>query len=118
MNIVLYGISENIAERIASRYDFRLCHSFDDFGDGGSVLLTPPLDTEQRQFDFFERMSEHSDAIDAVITAQSDTFSTVHYCSSFDKLFSVDADDEERLEVDLANIIETRLGLICAHECV
>ena len=43
----------------------------------------------------------------------------VHYCSQPGRFFSVSGEaGEEALEYELTRIVETRLGLVCAHEGV
>ena len=57
--------------------------------------------------------------VDAVVVSCADDFSAVHYCSQPGRFFSVSGEaGEEALEYELTRIVETRLGLVCAHEGV
>lgn len=117
MNIVLYGIPEKHARRLAERYGFGICHSFDALNEGNRFLLPPFLATDEEQLSFFEQMAKYEQLVDAVIVGRSEAFSTVHYCSSPGKLFTVNRDgDEELFDYELDRIVETQLGLVCAHE--
>ena len=100
MKIVFYGIPEEEVRRLAGRYGFGLCRSFGEFvaGGGRKMLLQP---------------------VDAVVVSCADDFSAVHYCSQPGRFFSVSGEaGEEALEYELTRIVETRLGLVCAHEGV
>lgn len=117
MNIVLYGIPEARARRLADRYGFGMCRSFDDLETGNRLLLQPYLITDEEQLAFFEQMTRYEQLVDIVIVGRSDAFSAVHYSSSPGKLFTVNRDDdEESLDYELDRIVETQLGLVCAHE--
>lgn len=117
MNIVLYGIPREHALRLAERYGFETCSSFEALNEGNRLLLQPHLATDEEQLAFFEQMARSEQLIDAVIIGRSDAFSTVHYCSSPGKLFTVNRDaDEESLDYELDRIVETQLGLVSAHE--
>ena len=60
-----------------------------------------------------------SPSVDAVVVSCADDFSAVHYCSQPGRFFSVSGEaGEEALEYELTRIVETRLGLVCAHEGV
>lgn len=119
MNIVLYGFSEATARQLAGRFGFGLCRSFDELGgEGNRILLQGPLATDAQRLDFFEQMSRCDDRIDAVVVPAGESFSAVHYCSRPEKFFSVSPDPEEghALDYELSRIVETHLGLLCAHE--
>lgn len=117
MNIVLYNIDTACAVKIADRYGFRLCHSFDGLEEGDRILLQPELRTEEEQLLFFERMAAFDERIDAVIVRQDEGASTVHYCSEPGKFFSLSMEEEEEvLFDDIVRIVDTRLGYLCAHE--
>ena len=82
MNIVLYGIPEARARRLADRYGFGMCRSFDDLETGNRLLLQPYLITDEEQLAFFEQMARYEQLVDIVIVGRSDAFSAVHYSSS------------------------------------
>ena len=106
MNIVLYGIPREHALRLAERYGFETCSSFEALNEGNRLLLQPHLATDEEQLAFFEQMARSEQLIDAVIIGRSDAFSTVHYCSSPGKLFTVNRDaDEESLDYELDRIV-------------
>ena len=97
MKIVFYGIPEEEVRRLAGRYGFGLCRSF------GAAGLLP----------------RYGASVDAVVVSCADDFSAVHYCSQPGRFFSVSGEaGEEALEYELTRIVETRLGLVCAHEGV
>ena len=101
MKIVFYGIPEEEVRRLAGRYGFGLCRSFGE------------------RLDFFGRMARYGASVDAVVVSCADDFSAVHYCSQPGRFFSVSGEaGEEALEYELTRIVETRLGLVCAHEGV
>lgn len=87
---------------------------------GSRILLLPRLDSEERQSEFVEWMDRISDRVDAVVSGQSSTISTVYYASQPGKFFSVERrhseDDCEDLCYELSRIIESLLGGGCAHE--
>ena len=65
------------------------------------------------------RMARYGASVDAVVVSCADDFSAVHYCSQPGRFFSVSGEaGEEALEYELTRIVETRLGLVCAHEGV
>lgn len=105
MNLVLYGFPEMQVSRLVARYGFSLCRSLEEFG------------AERQRCDFFERMTENDERIDAVIVLQDDSFSMLRYGAQPGKFFCVGSDaEEEQLECELDRIVCARLGLICAHE--
>lgn len=120
MTIVLYGIPAEIAGRIAERYALKSIYSLEEIGSAGSLLLVPPMASPRRLLEFYNAMMAHEDDIDAVIVCgleACDAASTVQYCSPQGKFFSISGDaGEEEMEYELTRIIETHLGLICAHE--
>lgn len=86
----------------------------------GRILLLGRLDSEERQSEFVEWMERFSDRIDAVISGQSSTISTVYYASQPGKFFSVERrhsdDDCEDLCYELSRIVDALLGGGTAHE--
>lgn len=128
MNIVIYGLDESLVRSVADRYGFTLCATFDEFaGEGRNLLLQPSLKGSEEQLAFFGRMAASDDLVDAVVAAVpcDEEFSTVvHYCSCPGKFFTVNAASEapetampeETTAYELERIIETRLGMLCAHE--
>ena len=104
-NIVLYGLSEDVAKEIASNYNLGFCTEFEQMGDEGGILLLPAVENYQHK-------------IDAVIAAQSEYFSLINYCALPGKFFSVSNPDDGQtnLQSEIAGIIETLLGMLHAHE--
>ena len=45
MNIVLYGVSAEIAGKIAGKYGLKLISTPDKFQPSGTVVLVPPMGT-------------------------------------------------------------------------
>ncbi|MBP3356837.1 MAG: hypothetical protein J6K95_06745 [Rikenellaceae bacterium] len=121
MNIVMYGFGMNDVRPLAERYGFSLCDSFESLENGHRILLQEELATREKQLTFFENMADYDRLIDAVICVPNcASASTVYYCSRPDKFFTVDAggEDPDYTTHELVRIIETQLGLLCAHECV
>lgn len=91
-----------------------------EIGGGDALLLIPTMTAPRQLLAFYNTMMAHEDDVDAVIVCgleTCDAASTVQYCSPQGKFFSVNgSDDEETLEYELVRIIETQLGLVCAHE--
>lgn len=117
MNLVSYGFPEMQVSRLVARYGFSLCRSLEEFGAERSLLALPPFGSERQRCDFFERMTENDERIDAVIVLQDDSFSMLRYGAQPGKFFCVGSDaEEETLECELDRIVCARLGLICAHE--
>lgn len=89
-------------------------------GSQGRILLLSRLDSEERQSEFFGWMERHSDRVDAVISGQSSTISTIYYASQPGKFFSVERrhsdDDCEDLTYELTRILDALLGGGTAHE--
>ena len=62
-------------------------------------------------------MVRHQARIDAVVAVSTETGSAVHYGSHPGKFFTIpDEAEPDEVRYQLARIIETRLGRICAHE--
>lgn len=89
-------------------------------GSAGRILLLPRLDSEDRQSEFVGWMERHSNQINAVISGQSSTISTIYYASQPGKFFSVERrhsdDDCEDLTYELSRILDALLGGGKAHE--
>lgn len=118
-NIVLYGLSEDVAKEIASNYNLGFCTEFEQMGDEGGILLLPAVENNpQSMLDFFNEMEKYQHKIDAVITVQSECFSLINYCTLPWKFFSVSNsdDDQTNQQSEIAGIIETQLGMLHAHE--
>ena len=102
MNIVLYGISEELAQRTAMHYGFALCRPFETgTEEENRFWLQPRLETPMGDFN------------------------AVLYATRTDKLFTLgtatggavnNAVSDQTPEYELARIIETQLGRVCAHE--
>ena len=117
MNIVLYGISEELAQRTAMHYGFALCRPFETgTEEENRFWLQPRVESEEELLAFIERMAQHDEQIAAVVAAPTEAstetpmgdFNAVLYATRTDKLFTP--------EYELARIIETQLGRVCAHE--
>ena len=91
MNIVLYGVSAEIAGKIAGKYGLKLISTPDKFQPSGTVVLA-----------FYNAMLRHEDDVDAVIVCgieSCEAASTVQYCTPPGKFFSLGGDLEpEELE--------------------
>lgn len=120
MNILLYGVPAEIAERIAERYSLQLGSSLADTGCSGMLVLIPPMSSPRQLLAFYNAMLALEEEIDAVIVcdpASCNAVSTVQYCSPQGKFFTVSRDeDDEALEYAISSIVETKLGRVCAHE--
>lgn len=118
MNIVLHGIAEERAQRIAARYGFVLCRSLEGIGDGNSLVLLPMPATDAARIALFARMQRLEEPIAAVVAAVgTETLSLLRYYVRPEKFHTVNADAEDGLqEYELSRIVETYLGLVCAHE--
>lgn len=118
MNILLYGFDDDCVQTVSRRYGFALCDSFEHLDEKNNLMIQPRIDTEQQQMDFYKLMEQYDEKINAVISAgHPETFSTVHYCSQIGKFYSVDTQNTpEDTCYQLCRIIETSLGLLCAHE--
>ena len=123
MNILLYGVPAEIAERIAERYSLQLGSSLADTGCSGMLVLIPSMGSPRQLLAFYNAMLAREEEIDAVIVcdpASCNAVSTVQYCSPQGKFFPVsrdeDDEDDEALEYAISSIVETKLGRVCAHE--
>ena len=134
MNIVLYGISEELAQRTAMHYGFALCRPFETgTEEENRFWLQPRLENEEELLAFIERMAQHDEQIAAVVAAPTEAstetpmgdFNAVLYATRTDKLFTLgtatggavnNAVSDQTPEYELARIIETQLGRVCAHE--
>ena len=134
MNIVLYGISEELAQRTAMHYGFALCRPFETgTEEENRFWLQPRLENEEELLAFIERMAQHDEQIAAVFAAPTEAstetpmgdFNAVLYATRTDKLFTLgtatggavnNAVSDQTPEYELARIIETQLGRVCAHE--
>ena len=52
MNIVLYGVSAEIAGKIAGKYGLKLISTPDKFQPSGTVVLVPPMGTPRQLLAF------------------------------------------------------------------
>ncbi len=119
MKILCYGIPAAVAGRIAGRYGFRLAASPDDEGD--EVLLTvPATERPEELLALYDLLLAREAEIDAVVVCDTDRSAaraTVQCCAPQGKYFTLsDEGDEEELEYELARIVESLRGLLCAHE--
>ena len=69
MNIVLYGVSAEIAGKIAGKYGLKLISTPDKFQPSGTVVLVPPMGTPRQLLAFYNAMLRHEDDVDAVIVS-------------------------------------------------
>lgn len=84
MNIVLYGVSAEIAGKIAGKYGLKLISTPDKFQPSGTVVLVPPMGTPRQLLAFYNAMLRHEDDVDAVIVCgieSCEAASTVQYCT-------------------------------------
>ena len=64
MNIVLYGISEELAQRTAMHYGFALCRPFETgTEEENRFWLQPRLENEEELLAFIERMAQHDEPV-------------------------------------------------------
>ena len=75
MNIVLYGVSAEIAGKIAGKYGLKLISTPDKFQPSGTVVLVPPMGTPRQLLAFYNAMLRHEDDVDAVIVCGIEFFS-------------------------------------------
>ena len=116
MNIVMYGFELDAAWDILEKYGFTLCRNHTDFDrTGNGILLQSRISSEEEKYEFFNSWEDFADNIDTVIVPLSEGMSDVgHCCTQPWKLFVIDTSDEP--EYEISRIIESHLGLICAHE--
>ena len=119
MKILCYGIPAAVAGRIAERYGFRLAASPDE--EGEELLLTVRATKRPDELlALCDMLLTREAEIDAVIVVGADCSAaraTVQCCAPQGNYFTLsDEGDEERLEYDLARIVESLRGLLCAHE--
>ena len=81
MNIVLYGVSAEIAGKIAGKYGLKLISTPDKFQPSGTVVLVPPMGTSRQLLAFYNAMLRHEDDVDAVIVAVSNPARRPARCS-------------------------------------
>lgn len=97
MNIVLYGVSADIAEKIAGRYGLKVINTVEEIDGMGSVLLVPPKRDLRQLLAFYNAMAVREDKIDAVVVCGFESCaasSTVQYCPSPGKFFPPGRDSE------------------------
>ena len=103
MNIVLYGVSAEIAGKIAGKYGLKLISTPDKFQPSGTVV--------RQLLAFYNAMLRHEDDVDAVIVCgieSCEAASTVQYCTPPGKFFSLGGDLEpEELESELYVILDS-----------
>ena len=120
MNIVLYGVSETVTERMAERYGLKRINTIEEIGKSGALLSIPPMQDPRRLLALYNAMTLREDRIDAVIVcgfAACETARTVQYCAPQGKFFTLNSDaGEEVLEEELSRIVGTLSGALCAHE--
>lgn len=115
--ILFYGFDERLIRPIAERYGFALCRSLDELGCEDAMLVQPEIIGRDGQLAFFDRMMSVDDRIGAVIATPCDTLGLAHYSSAPGKFFTAAVcDDDADTEYELCRIIESRLGLLSAHE--
>lgn len=111
MNIVLYGVSADVAERIAGRYGLKVINSPDKFDASGTIVLVPQIDAPRYLLAFYNAMLRREDDVDAVIVCSLESCaaaSTVQYCTPPGKFFSLGGSlDEEDLEAELCLLLDS-----------
>ena len=116
MNIVLHGIAEECAQRIAARYGFVLRRSLDGIGAGNNLVLLPMPTADAERIALFVRM-QRLDSVAVVASVGSPMLSIVRYSVRPENFFTVDADaDDGMQEYEISRIVAASLGLVCAHE--
>ena len=101
MNIVLYGVSAEIAGKIAGKYGLKLISTPDKFQPSGTVVLVPPLGTPRQLLAFYN-------AVIVCGIESCEAASTVQYCTPPGKFFSLGGDLEpEELESELYVILDS-----------
>ena len=117
MNIVLHGIAEECAQRIAARYGFVLRRSLDGIGAGNNLVLLPMPTADAERIALFARMQRLEDSVAVVASVGSPMLSIVRYSVRPENFFTVDADaDDGMQEYEISRIVAASLGLVCAHE--
>ena len=81
MNIVLYGVSAEIAGKIAGKYGLKLISTPDKFQPSGTVVLVPPMGTPRQWLAFYNAMLRHEDDVDAVIVCGIESCEAASTCS-------------------------------------
>ena len=119
MKILLYGIPAETAGRIAARHEFEVTASLDEKGGAaGAMLAIPPIASPGQLLSLYNTLIAREDEIDAVIVGEAnhcDAYDTIRYGSPQGKFFTLSG-DEETLEYEFERIVESLLGLLCAHE--
>lgn len=117
MNIVMYGFEPDTVRDIAEEYGFVLCCRYEDFRRSeNGMLLQCRVSSEAEGRELMRALEDFADDIDTVIAAlPQESGDIIHYCPQPWKLFAIDVSDEEP-EYEIGRIIESHLGLICAHE--
>ena len=117
MNIVLHGIAEECAQRIAACYGFVLRRSLDGIGAGNNLVLLPMPTADAERIALFVRMQRLEDSVAVVASVGSPMLSIVRYSVRPENFFTVDADaDDGMQEYEISRIVAASLGLVCAHE--
>ncbi|WP_295912600.1 hypothetical protein [uncultured Alistipes sp.] len=111
MNILLYGVSADMAGEIAGRYGLKVVNSPDKFEASGTIVLVPPIGTPRYLLAFYNAMLRHEDDVDAVIICGIESCgaaSTVQYCTPPGKFFSLNNDvGEEELKKELCLLLDS-----------
>lgn len=111
MNIVLYGVSQEIAETIVGRYGLKVVNSPDKFDAAGTVMLVTPINAPRYLLAFYNAMLRHEEDVDAVIICgieSCEAASTVQYCTPPGKFFSLNSDmDDEELKRELCLLLDS-----------
>ena len=120
MNLLLYGVPAGIARRIADRYSLKMARTLAGVGEPDTLLIIPPMESPRQLLAFYNEMLARESEIDAVIVcdpAACEAANTVRYGSPPDKFFTLGPEeDEAELEYAISRIVESKLGLVCAHE--
>ncbi len=111
MNIVLYGVTADVAERIAERYGLKVVNSPDKFDASGTIVLVPSINAPRYLLAFYNAMLRHEEDVDAVIICGADScaaVSTVHYCTPQGKFFTLNGDlDAGELLAELYQLLDS-----------
>ncbi len=122
MNIVLYGVPAEVVRRIVETFRLRKVESPAEFGEENALLSVKRARTTRELLSLFNTLTEHEQHINVVIVCgclECETANMVRYSTAKGKYHSIaGGPDLEAQEYEIERIIQSHLGLICAHEGV
>ena len=117
MNIVMYGINEANVAAIAAEYGFKVSESLTDMDRERNLVNISERKEDKEQAVFYQQMEERVDDVQAVITTSASDANWLYYATRPDMFYTVSEDEEDNHQLyELRRIIESRLGMITAHE--